>query len=87
MKIRYFSARDVHEQFNFDIKFNNDLNFITGINGTGKTTALKLMKAAIKFDLNTLISIYFSFLLMKIEHSGAIYSIEIKKQKALSLSN
>ncbi|HHP5491193.1 TPA: AAA family ATPase [Aeromonas veronii] len=86
MKIRYFSARDVHEQFNFDIKFNNDLNFITGINGTGKTTALKLMKAAIKFDLNTLISIYFSFLLMKIEHSGAIYSIEIKKTKgAISL--
>ncbi|BBT67427.1 ATP-binding protein [Aeromonas caviae] len=80
MKIILFRAKKVHEQFNFSINFNNDLNFITGINGTGKTTALKLMKAAITFDLHILISISFSTLTMEIEHAGKLYSIEIQKK-------
>ncbi|BEJ48626.1 AAA family ATPase [Aeromonas dhakensis] len=76
-------AKNVHDQFNFSIKFNDDLNFITGINGSGKTTALKLMKAAITFDLNTLISISFSMLSMEIDHANQIYSIEIHKRKGI----
>lgn len=87
MKIRNFAAKNVHDQFNFSIKFNDDLNFITGINGTGKTTALKLMKAAITFDLNTLISISFSMLSMEIDHASKIYSIEIYKNKGLITLN
>ncbi|MHA7002079.1 AAA family ATPase [Aeromonas schubertii] len=81
MKINSFVAHDVHEQFKFNISFNNDLNFIIGINGAGKTTALRLMKAAITFDLNTLISTSFTILKMNVEHVGKMYSIEIKKDR------
>lgn len=43
MKIKKFSARNVHGFINFDIEFYPDLTFLIGINGSGKTSALKLI--------------------------------------------
>lgn len=81
MKIKYFIAKKVHDHFDFKMEFNDDLNFITGINGTGKTTVLKLMKAALLFELNTLISISYSILKIELEHDNNIYSVSISKKK------
>lgn len=41
MKIHAFCARGVHGYMDFNIQFNDDLNFLTGINGSGKTTVVK----------------------------------------------
>ena len=78
MKILSFSARRVHGIYNFDIDFNPDVTFLVGINGSGKTSALRLMQAAISADLNTLCAIRFSDLHIVLErdrvHRLSIYN-------------
>lgn len=43
MKVIRLNASEVNGILNFDIKFNDNLSFLIGINGSGKTTALKLL--------------------------------------------
>lgn len=43
MKITRFEAKEVNGYLDFDIKFNESLTFLIGINGSGKTTAIKLI--------------------------------------------
>lgn len=43
MKINSFKAVGVHDYLNFDLSFYPDLTFLIGINGSGKTSALKLI--------------------------------------------
>jgi predicted ATP-binding protein involved in virulence len=43
MKINSFKADGVHDYLKFDINFFPDLTFLIGINGSGKTSALKLI--------------------------------------------
>lgn len=43
MKIKKFSAKKVHGFINFEIEFYPQLTFLIGINGSGKTSALKLI--------------------------------------------
>ena len=42
---KHFSAVGVFGYLDFDIKFNTDISFLVGGNGSGKTTALKLINA------------------------------------------
>lgn len=57
----------MHGHYNFDFDFFSDVTFLVGINGSGKTSALRLMQAAISADLNTLCAIRFSELHIVIE--------------------
>lgn len=43
MKIAELTARDVHGYLGLKVRFNADLTFLTGVNGSGKTSALKLL--------------------------------------------
>lgn len=43
MKINSFTADGVHEYLTYDVNFFSDLTFLIGINGSGKTSALKLL--------------------------------------------
>lgn len=43
MIINRFKAKNVNGYLDFDIKFNENLTFLIGINGSGKTTAIKLI--------------------------------------------
>lgn len=43
MKINSFRAENVHGYLNFNIEFFPELTFLIGINGSGKTSALKLI--------------------------------------------
>jgi recombinational DNA repair ATPase RecF len=36
MKLLAFSASNVYGYMNFDVKFNSDVNFLVGSNGSGK---------------------------------------------------
>lgn len=54
MKIKHFRAEAVHGYMDFDITFNDDLTFLTGINGSGKTTVVKAISALITPSLASL---------------------------------
>lgn len=47
MIIRSFKGERIHGFLDLEIKFNKDLTFVVGINGTGKTTALNAIDALI----------------------------------------
>lgn len=44
MKIKRFIGKKVWGYMDFDISFNDGLNFLIGVNGTGKTTVLRLLR-------------------------------------------
>jgi predicted ATP-dependent endonuclease of OLD family len=59
MKINSFKAQKVHDYLNFDIEFFPDLTFLIGINGSGKTSALKLILGLTSPSFNYLNQIEF----------------------------
>ena len=47
MRIKRFKARRVHGYMDFDVRLHDDLTFLTGINGSGKTTVIRCLYAMI----------------------------------------
>jgi predicted ATP-binding protein involved in virulence len=80
MKILGFFAKGVHDAFTFNIAFNSDLNFLVGINGSGKTTALKLMQAALTLNLRELYLVRFSEIKIDTYQNDRLKSIVFVKQ-------
>lgn len=68
MKINRFKGVNVNGYLNFDIPFYKDLTFITGINGTGKTSALNSIAALLLPRLEYLAGEYFEEISIEIEH-------------------
>jgi predicted ATP-binding protein involved in virulence len=66
MRLRRFTAGAVHGYANFDVKFDDRLTFLTGINGSGKTTVLNAVLALITPDLNALQRLDYKFLRIEI---------------------
>ena len=54
-----FVAKKLHGYLNFDVKFDRRLSFLTGINGSGKTTVLNCVQALIVPDLSVLQSLVY----------------------------
>ena len=61
MKINSFKAQKVHGYLNYDIEFFPELTFLIGINGSGKTSALKLILGLISPSYHYLNQIDFEF--------------------------
>lgn len=70
MRLVRFRAKRIHGYLDFDIKFNPDLSFITGINGSGKTTALNSIVALLSADLMALAQLEYKSLSLTIELDG-----------------
>ncbi len=51
MKIIHYKAEKIYGHMDFDIKFNPNLTFLVGINGSGKTTVLRSLSALISPSL------------------------------------
>lgn len=60
MKITRLKAKNVHGYLPLDVEFFEDLTFLTGLNGTGKTSALRLLMALLTPKLDELGAITFS---------------------------
>lgn len=75
MIIKSFKAIKVYGYLDFDINFNRDINFLVGGNGTGKTTALKLINALLIPNFKDLMTIPFQSIEVSIEHKEAILVI------------
>jgi predicted ATP-binding protein involved in virulence len=61
MKINSFKAEGVYDYLKFDINFFPDLTFLIGINGSGKTSALKLILGLTSPSFHYLNQIKYSF--------------------------
>lgn len=75
MKLLTFKANNVHDYMNFDIDFLEDLNFLAGLNGTGKTTVLNLIISLITPSIKKIIDIKYDYIELKFEHEGENHSI------------
>lgn len=60
MKIARLRAEQVHGYLPIDVEFFDDLTFLTGLNGSGKTSALRLLMALLTPNLDELGSISFA---------------------------
>lgn len=89
MKIVRFFCSKLHGFLDIDITFNNDLNFITGINGVGKTAILKTIKAitAPIPDFHYLSNLDFSNIIVYLEKDKNKYKIECKLDNSIKKLN
>ncbi len=74
LRILRLKATDVHGYIPLDIKFDEQLTFLTGSNGCGKTSALKLIYAVLQPNFDLINTIQFQEILL-------IFSIESKEFK------
>lgn len=75
MKINRFKAENVNGYLNFDIEFNESLTFLIGINGSGKTTALKLILGLLSPSWVNLTQIKYSYAQVFCEIEEKVISI------------
>ena len=82
MIIKKFRAKDVHDFYNFDFTFNERVNFLVGLNGSGKTTAIRLIQAIIFFDFEYIAKSTFTFASVDVlSNGGASYDINVIKNE------
>jgi len=73
--VKKFMAEKVFGYLDFNISFNEDLSFLVGGNGSGKTTALKLMNALVNPNFKELIQIPFSAVSLVVEEGGKTITV------------
>lgn len=76
MQINRFIGKNLHGYIDVDVKFNNDLTFLYGINGCGKTTIVKLIDAMINLSFSVLSDIVFSQAILEIENNNKNITIK-----------
>ncbi|MFC1672656.1 AAA family ATPase [Pseudomonadota bacterium] len=79
MKIISFNATQVHGYLDLEATFLKDLTFLTGINGSGKTTVIQCITALISPDISSLISIIFEKMDVALEHDGQLVTISAQR--------
>jgi len=90
MRILKLSAEKVYGHLNLSIEFKSNITFLTGGNGSGKTTALRLILALVSPSLQDLDLIPHDNATLIIEYDGDVYSITsqiIESFIQLSVSN
>ena len=83
MKIRRFVGRSVAGYLNFDISFFDHVTFVTGINGSGKTSALNSIAALLLPRLDYLASQEFAEIALELtDDQGASHTLSAKKTES-----
>ena len=75
MKITRFSATNVHEFLPINIEFFDELTFLTGLNGSGKTSALRLLMALLTPNIEEFSKISFSSAVVTLDDRGKTLQI------------
>ena len=81
MQLLKFRGENVHGFLKFNIPFKRDLNFLTGINGSGKTTALHAIVSLITPSLSTLADLNYDFIRIEFKHNNQNHFIQSKKEE------
>jgi len=77
MKLKKFTADGVYDFLNFDIKFNDDLTFLVGGNGSGKSTVLKLINAILTPNLKDIFLTPFIRMSLTVEIDDTSHTVNI----------
>lgn len=80
MRILRFEGTKVHDYLNIDVEFNSDLSIVTGVNGSGKTSAIILLQAILCPNIKDLISIPFTRLELDINYLNKEFKIVVKSE-------
>lgn len=80
LKIKGFVIEKLHGYIDYDIKFNDDVTFLYGENGCGKTTILNIITSIITGKIYELSKYQFSFiaLMYSSQSSDTLESIKLK---------
>lgn len=87
MRLKQFIGKDVRGYMNFDINFRESVTFLIGINGSGKTTVIKLLSGLLTPSFIDLTQIEFSEIKLVCEklldHSQIIISCKKSAEKII----
>lgn len=84
MKLKSFEAKDVFGYLNFDFDFKSDISLLVGVNGSGKTSALRLIQAILSPSFKDLLTIDFSSSkLSYYDTDNRVIAISVKKENKL----
>jgi predicted ATPase len=81
MKLKRVSVKGLNNKVDCDFEFHDDINIVTGINGCGKTTFLKMLWYTISGNIEHLIS-EISFELFNLETSN--YSLHLSNKNGIT---
>ena len=79
MRITKLHAEKVHGYLPIDIDFFEKLTFLTGLNGSGKTSALRLLMALLTPNIEELGAITYSIAVVTVVENGR--SVEVRAEK------
>lgn len=87
MKIQEFRAAGVYGYLDFNLSFRDDYTFLVGLNGSGKTSALRLIMALLTPNLADLASLSFLTASLLVADGDVLHSIHaIRTSDSLALS-
>ena len=81
MIIKNFKATKVHGYLSFDIHFMEDITYLIGLNGCGKTTVLKLISGLLLPYYDYLATIKYDTISISLSDKEQNYLIEAKQDK------
>src|SRR5258705_9149258 len=85
MQVKRFRASKIHGYLNFDVRFRNDLTFLTGINGSGKTSVIQSIIALITPSFLVLTNLEFRTIEVEIVHDGKTVKLSAEKRDGTTL--
>jgi len=83
MKILSFLAQNVHGFLNIKVDFRSDLTFLTGINGSGKTTVVRGITALLTPSVSLLSQLSYEKLTVTVDNNGKQITIESTRENDL----
>lgn len=81
MQVKRFKASAIHGNLDFNIRFNNDLTFLTGINGSGKTSVIQSITALITPTFSVLANLEFASIEVEVVHEKREATIRAERLK------
>lgn len=79
MRLISFSGSNIHGYLSFNIKFNRDITFLTGINGSGKTSIVRCIIGLITPSPYILSNISFDSIEIAVENNNQKHTISCRK--------
>ena len=83
--IKHFKVIGLYHKMNFEFKFNDDLNILTGKNGVGKTTVLRLIWYLISGNIDKIMPTI-DFDELEIETNLFMLNLKVSRQSELTMS-